>query len=70
MPDYGIKKNAEGYPDPTAAAGMSRVIREENASQWRVNTLIASIKGFLAVSDFELVGRIVIRDKKTGREYR
>ena len=70
MADYGIKRNAEGYADPTAAAGMSRIIREENEPQWRVNTLIASIKGFLAVAGFEMVGRIVIRDKKTGREYR
>lgn len=70
MPDYGIKKNAEGYSDPTAATGMSRVLREESESQRRINTLIASIKGFIAVADCELVGRIVIRDKRTGREYR
>ena len=32
-----LRRNSEGYYDPTAYAGMRAVIREENALDGRVN---------------------------------
>lgn len=64
------RRNAEGYSDPTAYAGMKPVIREESEQQKRVNSLIYVLKFIVANSGFELLNRIEIRDRKNGREYR
>lgn len=70
-PDYGIYRNSEGYSDPTAGAAMSKVIREEkDRQQQRVSALISELKGIIDKAGFELIARIEIRDKKTGRECR
>jgi len=58
--------NSEGYPDPTAYA----CIEKENNLEYRVNTLIKVLKGIIALSGFELITRIEIRDKRSGREFR
>lgn len=70
MPDYGIKKNAEGYNDPTAHAALSRIIREENERQRRVTALIGVLKRTIDEAGFDLIERIALRDRKTGKEYR
>ena len=62
--------NAEGYPDPTAYNGLKPVIREEDEQQKRVNTLIFVLKYITRLAGFELLNRIEIKDRKTGREYR
>lgn len=63
-------ENAEGYSDPTAYGGMKPVIKEETEQQKRVNNLIFVLKYIINLSGFDLISRIEIRDKKTGREYR
>lgn len=70
MPDYGVYKNAEGYSDPTAGAALSKIIREEREQQQRVSDLIKVLKNIIKAAGFDLIGRIEIRDRKTGREYR
>ena len=70
MPDYGLHKNAEGYSDPTAGAAMSNILREENEQQRRVALLIKTLKHIIDAAGFDLIARIEIRDRKTGREYR
>ena len=70
MAEYGLNKNAEGYSDPTAYNAMTKIMREENESQRRVNALIGSIKSIIDLAGFDLLNRIEIRDRKTGREYR
>lgn len=69
MPDYGLRKNAEGYSDPTACTAMSNILREEN-EQRRVASLIKVLKRIIDEEGFDLIARIEIRDRKTGREYR
>lgn len=32
--------------------------------------VIGTLKGVAALADFEIVGRIVLMDKRTGKEYR
>ena len=63
-------ENAEGYHDPTAYHGTKNIIRDENEQQKRVNTLIFVLKYITRLAGFELLNRIEIKDRKTGREYR
>ena len=70
MPDYGIRKNAEGYSDPTAFEGINNVLREENEAQKRVNALIGAVKSLVNLAGFDLLNRIEIRDRKTGKEFK
>lgn len=67
-------KNLEGYPDPTAGAVYSAIRREKRQQEAdrlaAVSTLIAVIKGAAALAGFEVVGRITLKDKATGKEYR
>lgn len=64
------KKNSEGYPDPTAYEGLRPIIEEENALERRVNQLIKTLKYITGLAGFELVSRIEIKDKETGRIFR
>lgn len=70
MAEYGLHKNAEGYTDPTAHDAISKVVREENERQRRVSIVIGILKNAADLAGFDLVNRVVLRDRKTGREYR
>ena len=64
-------ENAEGYTDPTAYNAIKKVSAEEHeALDAKVNTLIKVLKFIIAESGFELVARIELRDRKTGRFFR
>ena len=58
-------QNSEGYNDPTAYSA----IRAENAREADLARLSKTLKYIISLSEFDLVGRIVLRDKD-GREYR
>lgn len=64
------KRNSEGYYDPTAYAALHPVIQEENSLEYEVNTLIKVLKYIIGKSGFELVSRIEIKDRKTGRVFK
>ena len=64
------KRNSEGYPDPTAYEGLRPIIEEENALERRVNQLIKTLKYITGLAGFELISRIEIKDKETGRVFR
>lgn len=70
MPDYGIKRNSEGYNDPTAYAALSKIYQEEKEQGKRVAELIYVLKYIIDKSGFELAARIELRDKQTGKEFR
>ncbi len=70
MPDYGIKRNKEGYKDPTAYAALSNIQKEEAEQQRRVSELVNVLKYIIDKSGFELMARIELRDKRTGKEFR
>ena len=50
--------------------GKKNIIREEDEQQKRVNTLIFVLKYIIRLAGFELLNRIEIRERKSGREYR
>ena len=58
--------NGEGYRDPTAYP----CIEKENRLEKRVNALIKAIKTIIALSGFELINRIELRDKHSGEEFK
>ena len=62
--------NASGYPDPTAYYALKPIIREEAELDGKVNFLIKVLKYIIAESGFELLARIELRDKRTGRCFR
>ena len=62
--------NASGYPDPTAYRALKPIIREEAELDGKVNFLIKVLKYIIAESGFELLARIELRDKRTGRCFR
>ena len=70
MPDYGIKKNKEGYADPTAHTAIRSVLKEESEQQRRVSELVGVVKYIIDKAGFDLLTRIEIRDRRTGKEYR
>lgn len=64
------RRNSEGYSDPTAYMGLKPIIEEENALEREVNMLVKVLKYIISRSGFELVSRIELRDKKTGKTFR
>lgn len=64
------KLNSEGYYDPTAYMGLRNIVRKENALEQDVTMLIKVLKYIISKAGFELVSRIEIKDKKTGRVFR
>ena len=70
MADNDFRKNSSGYSDPTAYLGTKTIIRDENEQQKRVTALIGVLKYIIDAAGFDLLARIEIRDRKTGREYR
>ena len=60
-----IRKNAEGYSDPTAYQVIKREQDEE-----RFKRLMATIFYICENAGFHIEERIVIKDKRTGRIWR
>ena len=62
--------NSEGYADPTAYYGTKNIIKEETELEKKVHNLVNVLKFVVEWAGFEFIGRIQIRDKKTGREFK
>ena len=63
-------KNSEGYVDPTAGAAMATVKREENAELAdRNHKLIYAIRNVVDLAGFEIVGRVTLKHKKSGKVF-
>lgn len=62
--------NASGCKDPTAGEAIIHISKEEHELNQRVHKLIELTKELLNFAGFDLIGRIQIRDKKTGKEFR
>ncbi len=61
--DY--KHNAEGFSDPTAYAAYKSLDREER----RFRKLLKTIFSLCELAGFEVVGRIALRDRKSGKTW-
>ncbi len=69
-----MNKNGEGYVDPTPGAEFGNIRREEHKREADrlsvISNLIPIMKQTAELAGFEVVGRIVLKDKHTGKEYR
>ena len=68
-------KNAEGYSDPTPGEAMSNIRREQRQQEVAerlavISRLIPVMKQTAELAGFEVVGRITLKDKEPGKEYR
>lgn len=59
-------RNSEGYFDPTAGRALQNIEEDEQ----RFKKLLRSIKDICELSDFEIEGRIVLIDKRSGSVWR
>lgn len=66
--------NGSGYHDPTAHEAMKQIQREEKIrdqpTDENARLVITTIKNILDLSGFELIGRIQIRHKKSGKTFK
>ena len=60
-------RNSEGYADPTAHAALEPIAQEEAALEGKVNFLIKVLKFIANEAGFDVVNRIELRDRNTGR---
>ena len=58
--------NDEGYQDPTADQAIGHVMKEEK----KVTALIKTLQSVAHLAGFDIVGRIELREHKTGRIFR
>lgn len=69
-----VNKNGEGYPDPTFGGVWGNIRREEKQKEAErlamISNLIPVMKHTAELAGFEVVGRIALRDKGTGKEYK
>lgn len=65
-----IKKNGEGYPDPTAEHAIKHVDAIANEEKRRFHELLDQIYWDCKLAGFELKEHIVVKDKETGKIWR
>ena len=65
-----LSRNGNGYHDPTASPVLHAIHKREMEADEDANRNIRLIKDLFRCCDFDLIARIQIRHKPTGREYR
>ena len=68
MSKENIGRNAEHYADPTPTAAMRNICRDEY--QKEAGDIVPLLRQMAGIAGFEIIGRIPLRDKATGKEYR
>lgn len=65
-------KNQEGYADPTAGAAIHEAEPKARKKEYNpeVTNLVNVLKQMIDIAGYEMVGRVTLRDRKTGKEYR
>lgn len=64
------RRNNEGYKDMTAYAALNTVTKDEQVVQNKLSKLILCLKLMIELSGFELVGRIHLKHRKSGKEFK
>lgn len=69
-----MSRNAEHYADPTPAAAMRSIQKDERQKEaarlLQISLLVPLLRQVAEWAGFEIIGRIPLRDKATGKEYR
>lgn len=64
------RRNSEGYLDPTAHEAIAAIAKSDEERQRRLKSLIFAVKSIIDLAGFELINRIELKDKHTGRIYK
>ena len=64
------RKNAEGYNDPTAYNAIKNVEQEQDKDDARFHQLLNTRFSLCELADFHIEGRVVLKDKRTGKVWR
>lgn len=64
------KRNASGCADPTAYEALAPIVQEEAALEARTTKLIKALKSMIDLAGYDLVARIEIRDRESGKTFR
>lgn len=74
MSKDNMGRNAEHYADPTPTAAMRNICRDEYQKEAarldRIGDIVPLLRQMAGIAGFEIIGRIPLRDKATGKEYR
>lgn len=62
-------QNAEGYTDRTAYAAVKHM-QKEDREQKRLNELISVLKYIINAAGFDLVNRIELQDRESGKVFK
>lgn len=62
--------NASGKPDPTAYHALQSIIQEEKELNRKVHHLVNVLKFIVEWAGFEFIGRIQLRHKESGKEFK
>lgn len=69
-----MDRNAEGYADPTPGEAYKNMKRAERAAEKerlsKIRSLIQILKATADLAGFDIIGRIRLKDKETGKEYK
>lgn len=68
--DRELMRNGEHYPDPTAYIAIKRADNDANPDVERHHKLIGAILRVCELAGYEVVDRIVVKDKYTGKVWR
>ncbi len=67
-------RNAEHYAEPTPAAAMRNINKDEYQKEaarlLQISILVPLLRQIAEWSGFDIIGRIPLRDRATGKEYR
>lgn len=64
------RRNVSGALDPTAHDALTDVYSEESETDRKTFALIKAIKILIDLAGYDLIARIELRDRQTGRIYR
>lgn len=64
------KHNASGCPDPTAHDALPPIAQADAALEARTTRLIKAMKTMIDLAGYDLVARIEIRDRESGKIFR
>jgi len=72
--ENNMGRNAEHYADPTPAAALRNISKDERQKEAvrldRIGSIVPLLRQMADIAGFEIIGRIPLRDKATGKEYR
>lgn len=74
MSTDNMSRNAEHYADPTPGTAMRNIRKEEYQKEaarlLQISILVPMLRQIAEWSGFDIIGRIPLRDRATGKEHR